>query len=65
MLTGSAFNFAAAALMLKNQIAYNCVFQDNPFGAILCVETSAKNLDEICCIKICSPEIKTIVKLQK
>lgn len=65
MLTGSAFNFAAAAVMLKNQIAYNCVFQDNPFGAKLCVETSAKNLDEICCIKICRPEIKTIVKLQK
>ncbi len=65
MLTGSAFNFAAAALMLKNQIAYNCVFQDNPFGAKLCDETSAKNLNEIYCIKICRPEIKTIIKLQK
>jgi len=65
MLTGSAFNFAAAALMLKSQVAYNCVFQDNPFGAKLCVETSPKNINEICCIKICGPEIKTIVKLQK
>jgi 3-oxoacyl-[acyl-carrier-protein] synthase II len=65
MLTGSAFNFAASALMLKNQVAYKCIFQDNPFGAKLCVETSAKNLDEIYCIRICRPEVKTIVKLQK
>lgn len=65
MLTGSAFNFAAAALMLKNQVAYNCVFQDNPLGEKLCVQTSAKNLNEIYCVKICRPEIKTIVTLQK
>lgn len=65
MLTGSAFNFAAAALMLKNQVAYKCIFQDNPYGAKLCVETSAKNLNEIYCIKICGSEIKTIVRLQK
>jgi len=63
--TGSAFNFAAAALMLKNQIAYNCVFQDNPFVVKLGVLTSKKDLNEIYCIKICKPEIKTIVKLKK
>ena len=65
MLIGGAFNFAAAALMLKNRIAYKCVFQDNPFGAKLCAETSEKNIDKICCVSICGPEIKTNIKLQK
>ena len=65
MLIGGAFNFAAAALMLKNRIAYKCVFQDNPFGAKLCAETSGKTIDKICCVSICGPEIKTIIKLQK
>jgi 3-oxoacyl-[acyl-carrier-protein] synthase II len=65
MPTGSAFNFAAASLMLKNQVAYNCVFQDNPLVEKLCVETSAKNLNEIYCVKSCRSGINTVVKLQK
>lgn len=65
MLIGGAFNFAAASLMLKNQIAYKCVIQNNQFGAKLCAETSGKNIDKIYCISIFSPELKTIIKLQK
>jgi len=64
MMIGSAFNFAAAALMLKNQIAYKCVFQDNPFRAKVCSETSEKNIAGIYCVSTGSQEIKSIIKLQ-
>jgi 3-oxoacyl-[acyl-carrier-protein] synthase II len=65
MLIGGAFNSAAAALMLKNQIAYKCIFEDNPAKAKLCEETSEIKIDEICCISIRSPETKATIKLQK
>lgn len=65
MLIGGAFNFAAAALMLKNQIAYKCIFEDNQLKANLCAETSETKIDDICCVSIRGPEIKTMIKLQK
>jgi 3-oxoacyl-[acyl-carrier-protein] synthase II len=65
MFIGGAFNFAAAALMLKNQIAYKCIFEDNQIEAESCVGTSEIKIDNICCVSIRSPEIKTMIKLQK
>ncbi|RPH48392.1 MAG: hypothetical protein EHM85_17230 [Desulfobacteraceae bacterium] len=65
MLTGSAFSFAAASLMLKNQIAYECPVPDNSSGIKLCTATSEADIDQINCVKICSSEIISTIKIQK
>jgi 3-oxoacyl-[acyl-carrier-protein] synthase II len=65
MLIGSAFNFAAASLMLKKQIAYECPVPDNSSGIKLCTATSEASINNINCVKICSQEKISTIKIQK
>jgi hypothetical protein len=65
MLIGSAFNFAAASLMLKKQIAYECPVSDNPSGIKLCSAKSGAGIDRINCVKICSSGKTYTIKMQK
>ena len=39
MMTGSGFNCAAAALMLKKQTRYSCPVPDNPHSVNICTKT--------------------------
>jgi 3-oxoacyl-[acyl-carrier-protein] synthase II len=65
MPAGSAFNFAAALLMLKNQIAYNCVVSDNPSEVKPCLSTPHAGINSINCVKICGREKIFTIKIQK
>jgi 3-oxoacyl-[acyl-carrier-protein] synthase II len=50
MMTGSAFNLAAAALMLKRQVHYATPAQDNPHDLLLLSETRQASVRTIRCI---------------
>ncbi len=50
MMTGSAFNLAAAALMLKLQTHFATPVQDNPHGLLLVEETRPTAVRSIRCI---------------
>jgi len=65
MLIGSAFNFAAASLMLKNQIAYECPVPDNSSEVKLCTATSEAGINHINCVKICGSGKISTIKIQK
>ena len=65
MLIGSAFNFAAASLMLKKQIAYECPVPDNASGVKTYSSTLPAIINEINCVRICRSEKSAIIKLQK
>jgi 3-oxoacyl-[acyl-carrier-protein] synthase II len=62
---GSAFNFAAAALMLKNQIAYKCNFRDNSSKVNLCSSTLETGINIIYCVKNFGQKKTPIIKIQK
>lgn len=62
---GSAFNFAAASLMLKNQLIYKCPVSDNSSGTKLCSATQGSGINHIDCVKICSPEKISTITMQK
>jgi 3-oxoacyl-[acyl-carrier-protein] synthase II len=47
MMIGGAFNLAAAALMLKQQIRYAAPVQDNPHGLLLLEETGPAQIGSI------------------
>ena len=47
MMIGGAFNLAAAALMLKQQIQYGAPVLDNPHGLLLLEETRPANIGSI------------------
>jgi 3-oxoacyl-[acyl-carrier-protein] synthase II len=49
MMTGSAFNVAAGALMLRNQMQYATPVQDNPHGLRLLTETRHALVESIRC----------------
>jgi len=65
IMTGSSFNCAAAALMLKNQVQYACPVQDNPFGVNLCAMTEHAQIEEIQCIKNSCDQKKAVIKLKR
>jgi len=50
MMIGSAFNVAAGALMLKQQMTYATPIQDNPHGVRLLTETGKARLGAVRCI---------------
>lgn len=50
IMTGGAFNLAAAALMLKRQTLFAAPVQDNPHGLRLVAETGPARLGSIRCI---------------
>jgi 3-oxoacyl-[acyl-carrier-protein] synthase II len=49
MMVGSAFNTAAGALMLKQQMFYATPVADNPAGIKLLTETGAASIESIRC----------------
>ncbi len=65
MLIGSAFNFAAASLMLKNQVAYNCPVPDNPSGVKVCGSDFSAGINKINCVRICRSEKTAVIKIIK
>ena len=64
MMTGSGFNCAAAALMLKNQVKYSSPVTSNPDGVDICVATGPAELNQICCVKYNCENKKAVVKLK-
>lgn len=52
LMTGSAFNVAAAALMLKRQKIFACPVLDNPHGVTICSDTVPAALDDISCTRL-------------
>jgi len=50
MMIGSAFNVAAGALMLKQQMRYAAPVHDNPHGLRLLTESSIGNISSIRCM---------------
>ena len=65
MLTGSAFNCAAAALMLKNRMIYACPRQENNYAANICKKTKNADILSIECVKHNCFDEKAIIKLKK
>jgi 3-oxoacyl-[acyl-carrier-protein] synthase II len=65
MLTGSAFNFAAASLMLKNQVAYNCPVPDNSSGVKVCGSGFSDGINRINCVRICRSGKTGVIKIIK
>ncbi len=51
MMTGSAFNFAAAVLMLKDRMVYANPVKDNPHGINLITDTKPSDIELIRCIR--------------
>ncbi len=50
MMTGSSFNAAAAALMLKHQVHYAAPVQDNPHGLRLLAASGPARIESIRCV---------------
>nr|CBX31104.1 hypothetical protein N47_E46160 [uncultured Desulfobacterium sp.] len=65
MKIGSAFNFAAACLMLKNQHIYKSPVLDNRIQVNLCPSTKEANITGINCVRICRSDKISIINLQK
>lgn len=65
MMTGSAFNCAAAALMLKKQIIYASPQQENRYAVNICKQTRKTMISSIECVKHDCIEKKAIIKLKK
>lgn len=65
MKIGSAFNFAAASLMLKNQLIYKSPVLDNHLRVNLCSSTRESNITGINCIRISRSEKISIINIQK
>jgi len=65
IMTGSAFNIAAGALMLKKQVTYATPVQDNPFGIRLLAETGSTHIQSICCIGCNCNEEKALIYLNR
>lgn len=65
MKIGSAFNFAAASLMLKKQHVYRCPVLDNHSQMNLCSSTSETNITGINCVRICRSDQISIINIKK
>ncbi|MFH2046174.1 MAG: beta-ketoacyl synthase chain length factor [Pseudomonadota bacterium] len=65
MIIGSAFNFAAACLMLRNQLFYKCPVLDNNTNINLCSTIQDEKINEINCIKICRSDKYSIINIKK
>ncbi|MEW6379701.1 MAG: beta-ketoacyl synthase N-terminal-like domain-containing protein [bacterium] len=65
MLTGSGFQCAAAALMLKEQIRYACPVQDNPGRVNICTVTETAEIHSIHCIRYHCGQKKAVIKLRR
>ncbi len=65
MMIGSAFNFAAACLIFKNQLVYRCPVSDNSSSVNSYFLTKEANVNEINCIRICGSEKISIINIKK
>jgi 3-oxoacyl-[acyl-carrier-protein] synthase II len=65
MLSGSAFNCAAGALMLRNQTAYASPVTDNPHGLNIVINTAPCNIELIRCVRYNCFNEKAAVFLRK
>jgi len=65
MMTGSSFQCAAGALMIKNQIRYACPVQENPFNVNICKITKQTEIEKIQCIRYNCRNEKAVITLQK
>jgi 3-oxoacyl-[acyl-carrier-protein] synthase II len=65
MMTGTSFNCAAAALMLKNQIRYACPVQDNPYNINICAKTKPVKIRGISCIRYNCGHEKAVIRLKQ
>ncbi len=65
MMTGSAFNCAAGALMLKNQMFYANPVSDNPHGIHLLNDTGYSHIELIRCIRYNCHGEKSVIYLKK
>ncbi|MCK4401354.1 hypothetical protein KAW08_03505, partial [bacterium] len=63
MMTGTSFNCAAAALMLKNQMRYACPVQDNPHNINICAKTKPAQIQGIRCVRYNCEHEKAVVRL--
>jgi len=65
MMTGSAFNCAAAALMLMKQTRYACPVQENPHGLRICTRTERAQISRIQCVKYDCCSERAVIELAK
>jgi 3-oxoacyl-[acyl-carrier-protein] synthase II len=65
MMIGSAFNLAAAALMLQRQTRFAAPVQDNPHGIRLLTESGAARIGTIRCIGANCFEEKAVIYLSR
>lgn len=65
MMTGSAFQCAAAALMLKNQLVYGAPVKDNPGGIDVCADSGPAELKSIKTIRYNRKNKRVAVLLKK
>ncbi len=65
MMTGSSFQCAAGALMIKNQIRYACPVQDNPYNVNICKVTKQAKMKKIQCIRYNCLNEKAVIMLQQ
>ena len=65
MMSGSAFNVATSALMIKKQFGYAAPVQDNPLGLHLLAETQPRSIESIRCIGCDCEGEKAVLYLNK
>ena len=63
MMTGTSFNCAAAALMLKNQMRYACPVSHNPHNINICAKTGSAQIQRISCIRYNCGNEKAVIRL--
>ena len=65
MMSGSAFNCAAGALMLKNSVCYTNPVKDNPRGIHILEESEQSEIELIQCIRYNCNGNKAVIYLKK
>jgi hypothetical protein len=65
IMTGSAFNLAAAALMLNKQKLYAAPQQMNPHDLEIVTATVDARLDTVCSLNLNCAGEKAVVRLQR
>jgi 3-oxoacyl-[acyl-carrier-protein] synthase II len=65
MMTGSAFNCAAGALMLRRQVYYANPVGENPHGMKLLEKGGASNIERIRCVRYNCHGEKAVISFNK
>jgi 3-oxoacyl-[acyl-carrier-protein] synthase II len=64
MMTVSAFNCAAASLILKNQLCYASPVKINPYEVNVCASTKEMKIDSINCVRYGCNKANAVVELK-